>query len=245
MASALIARSDGAVASSFRNSGAWGIEQWEQFADVPWVAEDQAERKEVPVITRGGLTIPTQAWTIVAVLVAGLSYWLATALAASSGLSPDAGKLVAGVGPFTLLYIATQAIERLLELFSGLLGFKKTAAKAAEDKIAEAANAPTKEQALKPATEAAAAQDQVDRITQMRTVLLWSAATSLGFLASALVGVYLLQLVLQTAPDIRLDIFVTGLVIGGGTKPLHDLISKIQKSKDADAATPGTKPGAK
>ena len=29
-----------------------------------------------------------------------------------------------------------------------------------------------------------------------------------------------------------LDILVTGLAIGGGTKPLHDLISNLQAAKD-------------
>jgi hypothetical protein len=30
-----------------------------------------------------------------------------------------------------------------------------------------------------------------------------------------------------------LDILVTGLAIGGGTKPLHDLIGNLQASKDS------------
>jgi hypothetical protein len=33
-----------------------------------------------------------------------------------------------------------------------------------------------------------------------------------------------------TAP-LWMDIAVTGLAVGAGTKPLHDLISKIEKSK--------------
>jgi hypothetical protein len=35
------------------------------------------------------------------------------------------------------------------------------------------------------------------------------------------------------------DIAVTGLAVGSGTKPLHDLISHLQKSKDAKANPPG------
>jgi hypothetical protein len=33
------------------------------------------------------------------------------------------------------------------------------------------------------------------------------------------------------SPPRWLDVFVTGLVIGGGTKPLHDLIATIQRTR--------------
>jgi len=33
-------------------------------------------------------------------------------------------------------------------------------------------------------------------------------------------------------PPTYFDVLVTGLVIGGGTKSLHDLIARVEKSKD-------------
>ena len=233
MASTVIVRNDGVVASSVRAPGTLGLEA---------IANKLAATGNAPVARVG---IPTQAWTILAVLLVWGAFEWAIAHNAGASPPPDLGALREGIGPFALLYIAAQAIERLLEPASGLLGFKKTAAKKAEEKATEAASAPTKASAEEPAQESAAAQDQVDRITQMRAMLLWAAATALGFWVSGTLGIYLLALVLEKAPGRDLDILVTGLAIGGGTKPLHDLISKLQKSKDQDAAAPGTKPGAK
>jgi hypothetical protein len=51
--------------------------------------------------------------------------------------------------------------------------------------------------------------------------------------ASAATGIYLLHIVVASPVSPQaLDIVTTGLVIGGGTKPLHDLISRIEAAKD-------------
>jgi hypothetical protein len=61
----------------------------------------------------------------------------------------------------------------------------------------------------------------------------WAAATTLGMFASAQTGIYLLAMLVtkSTAPQ-AVDILATGLVIGGGTKPLHDLITRVQAAKE-------------
>jgi len=70
-----------------------------------------------------------------------------------------------------------------------------------------------------------------------RSVLMWGVACLLAMLASGALGVFLLHAVgLSTVPP-AVDIGVTGLAIGSGTKPLHDLISNIQASQ----GTNGTK----
>jgi hypothetical protein len=38
-----------------------------------------------------------------------------------------------------------------------------------------------------------------------------------------------------------LDIFITALIITGGTKPLHDMISSIENKKEAVAGAATTK----
>lgn len=64
----------------------------------------------------------------------------------------------------------------------------------------------------------------------------WGLASGLGCLACAVLGVGLLTAVMRagsSTPPPALDVLVSGLVVGAGTKPLHDLISNIQASKDA------------
>ena len=44
------------------------------------------------------------------------------------------------------------------------------------------------------------------------------------------------------APPFWADLLVTGLVVGAGTKPLHDLVSNIEHGKDAKQDPPATNP---
>jgi hypothetical protein len=97
---------------------------------------------------------------------------------------------------------------------------------------------------------AAAAQAELDQRRADKAVAYWAVASGLGLLLSATMGLYLLHIVglrgdgladdgtwtsdVISAAGVRhmLDILVTGLAIGGGTKPLHDLISNLQAAKD-------------
>ena len=94
-----------------------------------------------------------------------------------------------------------------------------------------------------------------------RALLLGSVALIIGMIVSSVFGLYFLEaigvkigaqtgsgnaakIVLKTDGDklLRgLDIFITALIITGGTKPLHDMISSIEKKKEAAAATGGGK----
>ena len=96
---------------------------------------------------------------------------------------------------------------------------------------------------------AAAAQAELDQRRADKAVAYWALATVLGLLLSATLGIYLLHIVglrsdglvkngiwaagLLGAAGIRhmIDLLVTGLAIGGGTKPVHDLISNLQAAK--------------
>src|SRR6266542_2854376 len=97
---------------------------------------------------------------------------------------------------------------------------------------------------------AAAAQAELDQRRADKAIAYWALASVLGLLVSGTLGLYLLHIVglrgdglatdgswaggLLSAAGIRhmLDLLVTGLAIGGGTKPLHDLISNLQAAKD-------------
>jgi hypothetical protein len=96
---------------------------------------------------------------------------------------------------------------------------------------------------------AAAAQAELDQRRADKAVAYWALASALGVLASATLGLYLLHVVglrgdaltadgvwaggILSAAGFRhmLDLLVTGLAIGGGTKPLHDLITNLQAAK--------------
>jgi hypothetical protein len=100
--------------------------------------------------------------------------------------------------------------------------------------------------------EAALAQTKFHRAQGARAVLMWATASVLAMLVCGAAGVFLLRSVeaprpAQTSaassapapangPNRLLDLLVTGLVVGAGTKPLHDLITQIQTSSSSSKA---------
>lgn len=148
----------------------------------------------------------------------------------SMDLKPD-------IGAFALFYFAAQAIERLLEPFAGLV-LSTAKPKATRDALVAAA---VNSLDADDATKAAEAQDQVDRLRGERALVLWAVASIVGMLVSAGLGLYFVSaLVASNAPSWGVDILLTGLILGGGTKPVHDLISRVQKSKDNAGDPPET-----
>lgn len=115
--------------------------------------------------------------------------------------------------------------------------------------------------------DAAVAQKEHHHSQANRAVLMWATAAVLAMLACASLGIFLLRSIETPSavegstasasvrsssaapsapspaknPNRVLDLLVTGLVVGAGTKPLHDLISQIQttsdKSKTSASAT--------
>ena len=115
--------------------------------------------------------------------------------------------------------------------------------------------------------DAAVAQEEHHHSQANRAVLMWATAAVLAMLTCASLGIFLLRSIETPSavkgstasesvhsssaapsapspaknPNRLLDLLVTGLVVGAGTKPLHDLISQIQttsgKSKASASAT--------
>jgi hypothetical protein len=138
---------------------------------------------------------------------------------------------VAGVTAFAPLYIFAQAIERVLEPFSSFLGRAKAPSGRMvkkDEAMGRVLGAIASGQAG-PAAEWKRAVDQVRRNTSLIT---WSLATFLGTVASGAFGVLLVSAIGFKGMPAEVDILVSGLAIGSGTKPLHDLISNLQKSKE-------------
>lgn len=70
-----------------------------------------------------------------------------------------------------------------------------------------------------------------------RAVLISALAFVLAVLLCENLGLYLLQAVGATDVSGNLDVVITALAIGGGSKPLHDLIKSIEKVKETPPAT--------
>jgi hypothetical protein len=150
-----------------------------------------------------------------------------------------------GVSIFALFYIVAQAIERLLEPLSRIYGATpKPQGEAAGEGIVAKLGFVTKSRAVKAQDEAMALSDKdqaskqtavwqevIDQIRRNATTL-WAVAAMIGMIVSGWIGLGLLEAV--NAPDVsrEVDIVVTGLILGAGTKPLHDLIENIQASKE-------------
>lgn len=106
---------------------------------------------------------------------------------------------------FAVFFIAALAIERLLEPIAGLIEMFTRSG----DRLQARAN--------------------VGSVTT-------GAAVVLGVLASGLLGLFLVESVASQFPEVYLnrtvDVLISGLALGAGTKPLHDLIGRIEKGKE-------------
>ena len=122
------------------------------------------------------------------------------------------------------------AVERFLEPFAHWLPGAKT-----KNEYEATVAALTNGHPAVSLREVAAAKARMDRALANRTVLLWSLATALATAAAGASGFYLLHMIAAADWSTQLpnwvDALVTGLVVGTGTKPLHDLIIRAQDSK--------------
>ena len=69
-----------------------------------------------------------------------------------------------------------------------------------------------------------------------RAMVLGGVSVVAAVIASKALGLYFLAAVGVDDPHRGVDAFVTGLLVGGGTKALHDLILRIEKGKERAAA---------
>jgi len=145
------------------------------------------------------------------------------------GTHADPFKIANQTSVYAGLVVFAGAVERILEPFSNL--FPGTRARSEyESAFAAMANG----HPAMSLRDVAAAKAKVDRAMSDRTVLLWGVATAIAAIVSAASGFYLLHMI--AAPDWVtsiprwVDALVTGLIVGTGTKPLHDLISRAQST---------------
>jgi hypothetical protein len=145
-------------------------------------------------------------------------------------VNPKDFKVGGDYSVFFILLILAQSIERVLQPLTNFLpgGWK---VQADLDEAVAKANRTRRYADLKAA---AVAQARVDRARSNRGVFLWAAATVIATCLCAALGVFLLRTVVtaDADPSRVLDLVITGLAIGAGTKPLHDLIEQSKAAKE-------------
>jgi hypothetical protein len=155
---------------------------------------------------------------------------------------------VDGLTIFAVFFVAASAVERLLEPVASAILDKK----AAQDDAAKAIEAAGSKFVAALATadrsndmaatraleEAAAKAATVEDVTYVRTVTFWVLATVVAMAASAFLKLYFLRTVGITSGTRTIEVLATGLIIGAGTKPLHDLVGWLSASagKRSEAA---------
>jgi hypothetical protein len=161
---------------------------------------------------------------------AGLGLLAAFAFKATGHEAP-AFQIGNQMSTFGALFVFAAAVERVLEPVSHWLPGRRTKADF-EQTVAAMANRDPRVSLA----HVAAAKARMDRARSNRTVLVWGLATGFATVLSAWGGFYLLHM-LSANPNWDLvpgwvDALVTGLVVGSGTKPLHDVINRVQQTKE-------------
>ncbi len=84
-----------------------------------------------------------------------------------------------------------------------------------------------------------AADDQasLDTLRTNRAILFWAIASVCGIGISGGFGLFLLQTIATSHVNTLLDLAVTGLTIGAGTKPTHDLITSLQAKASGSSSS--------
>jgi hypothetical protein len=121
-------------------------------------------------------------------------------------------------------WLNQQATQALTIAHAHAIGL--TAAQAMDIAHTAAIDPQLSEAAVTPILQTAA--DKTAQLRADRTVFFWALASICGLVISGGFGFLLLQAISSQHVNQCLDLIVTGLVIGAGTKPLHDLITGIQ-----------------
>jgi hypothetical protein len=170
---------------------------------------------ELPVAEPGSINLGRrhQFWyTVLGVGLATTAFFVAWGL---HGSRSSTYRIDSQWSALTGLFILALAIERALEPFSPKLG---------------------------PDTRKFRAKDcpvDVETSRRLTAVVIWGVATGLAFLLCAKLNVTLMQAVRANGsgqPPFWADLLVTGLVVGAGTKPLHDLVANIERKQDSPSA---------
>jgi hypothetical protein len=191
-----------------------------------------------PAPSPGGemAAVPTQPPSFGAIVAAfallaagGAGSWMAW----RSGRTPQGIQLQDPTSVFAALFAFATAVERLIEPFARWLPGRgrKSELEQAIASMANQGHASTYESLARVAT----AKSKLERGRANRTLISWGIATAVATVASSFGGFYLLHAIAGpgwNGIETWVDAIVTGVVVGSGTKPLHDVISRVAKTKE-------------
>jgi len=190
----------------------------------PPTAPGDADSAAVP-------TMPAHLWAFAgSLLLVGGGLFAAWAIWANFEVNTfratSEGSIFAGI------VVVTAAVERVLEPFTRWLP-----GRAAQHRYDWALAA--MENGAGSTAAAAKAKADFDQAKADKGILAWGLATGLATVMSASGGFYLLHMIAENpqwdAIPAWIDSLVTGLIVGSGTKPVHDLISRVQQNKEKAA----------
>ena len=171
-------------------------------------------------------TMPAKGWAT----MAGLGLTGLSALGAfniQTLMAPNPFQIGDAMSTFGALFVFAAAVERILEPFSRFMP-GRVQQERYEKALADVDNA------VPGAMNAAAHyKAAVESARSSRGILMWGIATFVATLLAAGSGFCLLR-VLSANPSwdgvsYWLDALITGLVVGSGTKPVHDFVTRIQQ----------------
>jgi hypothetical protein len=128
---------------------------------------------------------------------------------------------------FLALIVFAAAVERLIEPFTHWVPGGSASARLAEAEVA-AARPQAGEGSRRRLVEARA---RAARARANRSVVLWGVAAAVAALLSTTCGFYVLHALASPSWNgvpVWADALVTGILVGSGTKPVHDLLSRAQ-----------------
>jgi hypothetical protein len=176
--------------------------------------------------------------SMVAVAAAAVGMWFAYRYA----IKPTTIGIAKNYAPYAGVIAAAAALERLLEPLSQVLmpstTAKTTAAASKTAAQADAANPLVKATDVQSkVNQAASDQADLETLRTNRAVLFWAIASICGVGISGGFGLFLLQSIATGHVNTFLDLAVTGLTIGAGTKPTHDLITSLQAKASGSSSS--------
>jgi hypothetical protein len=182
-------------------------------------------------------------------ILVGLGLWIGNMLAAKATVVKFTP--LDGIGMLALFFVMAQALERLMEPLSEVnipkikFGSTKNTAAAKRDRQIQQAMAETDLSARQNQANAAADTDaESKKIGANTKVVIWGLATFVAMLISGATHVFFLDAVGASGVPIWVNVLVTGLVVGSGTKPLHELVKMLEKKNETDSSDEGGESGA-
>lgn len=212
---------------------------------VVWSANEVsiAAETEAKASTEPATVHAAEAWTGVIAFVASVvvaAYALPDSTATFT--PPD------GVAAFAVFYVIAFAVERLVEFLDAPIewvlkkvGSRDSKSELERERDAAVADALTGES---DGADAANAQKEVDGAAKSRSAAIAGVAAGLGAIAAHLFNADFLSAVGVTGNFAEwLPLSITGLVVAGGSKQLHDLMSNVSKSAQSKKTPEETSKG--